>query len=80
MLPHGAQGSREGSAVYLTKELRDSRIRVDAADPGYTATETSATTGARRVEESARAPRTWRPCPRTVPPGDFFADDGPLPW
>jgi hypothetical protein len=39
MLPHGAQGSWEGSAVYLAKELRDTRIRVNAADPGYTATD-----------------------------------------
>jgi NAD(P)-dependent dehydrogenase (short-subunit alcohol dehydrogenase family) len=39
MLPHGAQGSSEGSAVYLAKKLRDTRIRVNAADPGYQATD-----------------------------------------
>jgi NAD(P)-dependent dehydrogenase (short-subunit alcohol dehydrogenase family) len=59
MLPHGAQGSWEGSAVYLAKELRDTRIRVNAADPGYTATDFNAL----YVRARSRTSRVARPRP-----------------
>jgi NAD(P)-dependent dehydrogenase (short-subunit alcohol dehydrogenase family) len=80
MLPHGAQGSWEGSAVYLAKELRESRIRVNAADPGYTATDFSDYRDTRRVEQSARSAAYLATLPEDGPTRGLLRHDGPLPW
>jgi NAD(P)-dependent dehydrogenase (short-subunit alcohol dehydrogenase family) len=63
MLPHGAQGSWEGSAVYLAKELRDTRIRVNAADPGYTATDFNAVGAGEVADFKSGAPAAGRGLP-----------------
>jgi NAD(P)-dependent dehydrogenase (short-subunit alcohol dehydrogenase family) len=63
MLPHGAQGSWEGSAIYLAKELRDTRIRVNVADPGYTATDFNAVRAGEVADFKSGAPAAGRGCP-----------------
>jgi hypothetical protein len=63
MLPHGAQGSWEGSAIYLAKERRDTRIRVNAADPGYTATDFNAVRAGEVADFKSGAPAAGRGCP-----------------
>jgi NAD(P)-dependent dehydrogenase (short-subunit alcohol dehydrogenase family) len=65
MLPHGAQGSWEGPAIYLAKELRDTRIRVNAADPGYTATDFNAVRAGEVADFRSGAPAAGRGCPTT---------------
>jgi NAD(P)-dependent dehydrogenase (short-subunit alcohol dehydrogenase family) len=66
--------------VQFAKELRDTPIKVNAADPGYTATDLNHHTGTRRVEQGARIAVRLAMLPADGPTGGFFDDDGPLPW
>jgi NAD(P)-dependent dehydrogenase (short-subunit alcohol dehydrogenase family) len=66
--------------VQFGKELRDAQIKVNAADPGYTATDLNHHTGTRSVEQGARIAVRLATLPADGPTGGFFDDDGPLPW
>jgi NAD(P)-dependent dehydrogenase (short-subunit alcohol dehydrogenase family) len=66
--------------VQLAHELRDTPIKVNAADPGYTATDFNGHKGTQRVEEGARAIVLLALLPDYGPTGGFFNADGPLPW
>ena len=66
--------------VMFAHELRDTPIKVNAADPGYTATEFNAYAGTQSVEEGARAAVALALLPDDGPTGGYFNADGPLPW
>jgi NAD(P)-dependent dehydrogenase (short-subunit alcohol dehydrogenase family) len=66
--------------VQIAKELRDTPIKVNAADPGYTATDLNNHQGTRDVEQGARAAVRLATLPADGPTGGFFDEDGPLPW
>ncbi|HEX9868186.1 MAG TPA: SDR family oxidoreductase [Candidatus Tectomicrobia bacterium] len=66
--------------VQFAKELRDTPIKVNAADPGYTATDLNNYQGTRHVEQGARAAVRLATLPADGPTGGFFDEDGPLPW
>lgn len=66
--------------VQFAKELRDTPIKVNAADPGYTATDMNNHQGTRRVEQGAWAAVRLATLPADGPTGGFFDEDGPLPW
>lgn len=61
----------------LAKQLRGASITVNAADVGYTATDSNHHSGTRTVEEAARAAvRLAVLCPE----GQFFDEEGTVPW
>jgi NAD(P)-dependent dehydrogenase (short-subunit alcohol dehydrogenase family) len=66
--------------VQLAHELRDTPIKVNAADPGYTATDFNGRRGTQTVEEGARAAVRLALLPADGPTGSFFNAGGPLPW
>jgi NAD(P)-dependent dehydrogenase (short-subunit alcohol dehydrogenase family) len=66
--------------VQFAKELHDTPIKVNAADPGYTATDLNNHAGTRSVEQGARAAVRLATLPADGPTGGFFDDEGPLPW
>jgi NAD(P)-dependent dehydrogenase (short-subunit alcohol dehydrogenase family) len=66
--------------VQFAKELRDTGIKINAADPGYTATDFNRHQGTRSVEQGARAAVRLATLPADGPTGGFFAEEGPLPW
>ena len=66
--------------VQLAKELRETGIKINAADPGYTATDFNRYQGTRSVEQGARAAVRLATLPADGPTGGFFAEEGPLPW
>jgi NAD(P)-dependent dehydrogenase (short-subunit alcohol dehydrogenase family) len=66
--------------VTLAKELQDTPIKVNAACPGYTATELNGFSGPRTVEQAATEPVRLALLPEDGPTGGFFNEDGPLPW
>jgi NAD(P)-dependent dehydrogenase (short-subunit alcohol dehydrogenase family) len=66
--------------VQLAKELRETGIKINAADPGYTATDFNQHRGTQSVVEGARAAVRLATLPADGPSGGFFADEGPLPW
>jgi NAD(P)-dependent dehydrogenase (short-subunit alcohol dehydrogenase family) len=66
--------------VQFAAELRDTPIKVNAADPGYVATDMNRHQGHRSVEQGATAPVRLATLPADGPTGGTFNEDGPLPW
>jgi NAD(P)-dependent dehydrogenase (short-subunit alcohol dehydrogenase family) len=66
--------------VTLAKELRTTPVKVNSADPGFTATDLNNFRGTQTTEQAA-AVIVWL---ATLPPegttGGFFDKDGALPW
>jgi NAD(P)-dependent dehydrogenase (short-subunit alcohol dehydrogenase family) len=61
-------------------ELEPTRIKVNAACPGYTKTNLNNYTGTRTVQEGAREPVRLALLGPDGPTGTFSNEDGPLPW
>jgi NAD(P)-dependent dehydrogenase (short-subunit alcohol dehydrogenase family) len=57
-----------------------SPIKVNSADPGYTATDLNNHSGPRTVEQGARAAVRLATLPADGPTGGFFDEDGAVPW
>jgi NAD(P)-dependent dehydrogenase (short-subunit alcohol dehydrogenase family) len=55
-------------------------FRVNAADPGYTATDLNGHTGYQTVEEGSAAIVALATVPPDGPTGGFFDRNGPVPW
>ena len=66
--------------ILLAKELRDTPIKVNAADPGYVATDLNQHRGHRTVEQGATTPVRLATLPEDGPTGGFFNDEGVVPW
>jgi len=66
--------------VQLAWELRETPIKVNAADPGYVATDMNQHQGVRSVEQGAATPVRLALLPPDGPTGGYFNDDGPIPW
>lgn len=62
------------------KELRDTPIKVNAADPGYCATDLNGHQGYRSPEQGAVAAVRLATLADDGPSGGFFNDEGPVPW
>ena len=67
--------------VILAHELKDANIKVNSADPGYTATDLNGNQGTKTVEEGARGDYgfgdTWGAAGAT---GGYFDDQGVVAW
>ncbi len=61
-------------------ELESTRIKVNAASPGFTATDLNNFRGTRTVEQGAREPVRLALLDANGPTGTFSNDDGPVPW
>ena len=66
--------------VQLAAELADAGIKVNAADPGYTATDLNGHRGTQTVAEGAVAAVRLALLPDDGPSGGFFNAVGPQPW
>ncbi|WP_437928638.1 SDR family oxidoreductase [Sorangium sp. So ce291] len=66
--------------VQLAKELRGSGIKVNAADPGYTATDLNNNTGTQTVAEGAESTVTLATLGDDGPTGGYFDRRGRVPW
>jgi NAD(P)-dependent dehydrogenase (short-subunit alcohol dehydrogenase family) len=66
--------------VALASELASTGIKVNAACPGFTATDLNDSLGTRSVEEAAREPVRLAMLDVDGPTGTFSNDDGPVPW
>lgn len=61
-------------------ELEPSGIKVNAACPGYTATDLNNFQGTRTVQQAAREPVRLALLDVNGPTGKYSNEDGPLPW
>jgi NAD(P)-dependent dehydrogenase (short-subunit alcohol dehydrogenase family) len=66
--------------VRLANELKAIGIKVNAADPGFTATDMNQHRGTRTLQEGAATPVRLALLPDDGPTGRVFGDDGPEPW
>jgi NAD(P)-dependent dehydrogenase (short-subunit alcohol dehydrogenase family) len=68
------------ATVEFAKELRGTPVKVNSADPGYTATDMNNHMGTRSVEQGARVAVRLATLPEDGPTGRFFDENGALPW
>ena len=66
--------------VILAAELKDAGIKVNAADPGFTATDLNGHSGPRTVEQGATIAVRLATLPVDGPTGGYFDEDGVVPW
>ena len=66
--------------IAFAKELETTRIKVNAACPGFTATDLNQFRGTRTVEQGARAAVRLAQLDAKGPTGTFSNEDGQLPW
>ena len=64
----------------LAHELKDTAIKVNSADPGYTATDINAHRGNKTVEQGAAVIIRLATLPADGAKGGYFDDQGVLPW
>jgi NAD(P)-dependent dehydrogenase (short-subunit alcohol dehydrogenase family) len=64
----------------FASDLESTRIKVNAADPGFTATDLNNFQGTRTVQQAAREPVRLALLDANGPTGTFSNEDGPLPW
>lgn len=68
------------ASLLFARELKDSGIKVNAVNPGYTATDMNQFRGTQTVDESIVAPVRYALIGPDGPTGGFFDKDGRLPW
>lgn len=66
--------------VILADELKNTAIKINAADPGFTATDMNNHQGTRSVEQGATAAVRLATLPADGPTGGYFDEDGTIPW
>lgn len=76
------QGCPEHATVLFASELSEagSSIKVNSADPGFTATDLNGPRGTRTVREGARIAVRLETLTAGGPTGRFFNDEGPMVW
>jgi len=75
-----AAESFQSLATALAFELRDARIKVNSADPGFTATDLNQHRGYQTVEQGASEAVRLALLPADGPTGGFFSTAGRDPW
>jgi NAD(P)-dependent dehydrogenase (short-subunit alcohol dehydrogenase family) len=66
--------------VQFANELKSFGIKVNSANPGFTATDMNQHRGPRTVEQGAATPVRLALLPDDGPTAGVFSDDGPEPW
>ena len=66
--------------VILAHELKDTNIKVNSADPGYTATDLNGNSGTKTVAEGASIIVDLATLDENGATGSYFDDQGVLPW
>ena len=67
-------------SVILAAELKDTKIKVNSADPGYTATDLNHNSGPKTVEQGASIIFDLATLPESGATGGYFDDQGVVPW
>jgi len=81
MLGYGSsKAALNAITVSFAKELKDRGILVNAAAPGYTATDLNGHRGHRTVQQAAEIIVRLATLGGDGPSGGYFDEDGPVPW
>lgn len=76
----GSKAAVNMLTVQLAAELKDFGIKVNSADPGYTATDLNGHRGRQTISEGAAAAIRLALLPDDGPTGGFFGASHPQPW
>ncbi|MNI14684.1 3-oxoacyl-[acyl-carrier-protein] reductase FabG [compost metagenome] len=68
------------ATVAFAKEFKDTPLKVNSADPGFTATDLNGFTGQRTVEQGAGIAVRLATLDADGPTGGFFDENGEVPW
>lgn len=66
--------------VVIAHALKDTRIKINNADPGYCATDLNDHNGTRSVEQGARIAVKLATLPDDAPSGGLYNDEGSVAW
>ena len=66
--------------IQFAYELRETSIKVNSADPGYTATDLNEHRGIRTVAQAATVAVRLATLPTDGPTGGYFDENGAVPW
>jgi NAD(P)-dependent dehydrogenase (short-subunit alcohol dehydrogenase family) len=77
---NGSKAALNMMTVQLAFELRETPIKVNSANPGFTATDLNQHRGTQTVEEGAEETVRLALLPSDGPTGGFFERTGPNPW
>src|ERR1700722_10378624 len=77
---NGSKAILDMMTVQLAWELRDTPIKVNAVNPGYTATDLNGNSGTQTVKEGAAETVRQALVPDDAPTGGFFETGGVVPW
>jgi NAD(P)-dependent dehydrogenase (short-subunit alcohol dehydrogenase family) len=77
---NGSKALLNMMTVQLAWELRDTPIKVNTVNPGYTATDLNDNTGTQTLEEGAAETVRQALAPDDAPTGGFFETGGVVPW
>jgi NAD(P)-dependent dehydrogenase (short-subunit alcohol dehydrogenase family) len=79
-LRHSAKTFLNAVTVQYARELRDTNILINAACPGFCATDLNGFRGVRTPEQGAAIAIRLATLPDSGPTGSFFDDAGEVPW
>jgi NAD(P)-dependent dehydrogenase (short-subunit alcohol dehydrogenase family) len=77
---NGSKAALNMLTVQLAAELRDTPIKVNSSDPGYTATDLNHNSGYQTVEEGVEATVRLALLDADGPTGGYFDRNGAVPW
>ncbi|WP_458071193.1 SDR family oxidoreductase [Rhodanobacter sp. BL-MT-08] len=77
---NGSNAALNMFTVLLAAELKDSGIKVNAVNPGYTATDLNGNSGHQSIEEGAAETVRMAQIPDDGPTGAFTSTQGVEPW
>jgi NAD(P)-dependent dehydrogenase (short-subunit alcohol dehydrogenase family) len=66
--------------IQYAKELRDTQVKINVVDPGYTSTDFTNNYGDRSPAQAAAIVLEFATLPDDGPTGAFFSENGPMPW
>lgn len=66
--------------IQFAHELKNTNIKVNSADPGFTATDLNGHRGTRTVQQAAKIIVHLATLPTSGPTGGFFDENGPIAW
>jgi len=66
--------------LHFAHDLKDAVIKVNAPNPGFTATDIPQYAGTKSVAQGAPTPVMLALLPDDGPTGGCFSDEGPAPW
>ena len=77
---NGSKAALNMFTVLLAAELKDTGIKVNAVNPGYTATDLNGNSGHQSIEEGAAETVRMAQIPDNGPTGGFTSTEGVEPW